>query len=99
MLHILLRQEVNIHFVIKLITLHLNGIFPFNSKNKKESLSSATPCLSNLTSSKKLNLTKISSRNDLKQSCFKTPNKTPLHLKHVTSGKKNTPRGGLLNDR
>lgn len=66
------------------------------SASARKSLASVTPSISNL---KRLNITKNSVRNDLKQSCFKTPNKTPLHLKHVTSGKKNTPRGALLNDR
>lgn len=66
-------------------------------KSESKPLSFVTPSMSKLISHKKLN--KNSNRNDLKQSCFKTPNKTPLHLKQVTSSKKKTPLGGLLNDR
>lgn len=70
-----------------------------SNTDQKSSLSFVTPSVANLISSKNLSFSKNSNRNDLKQSCFKTPNKTPLHLKQVTSSKKKTPHGGLINDR
>lgn len=64
-------------------------------KTSEKTLPFVTPCVANLPS-KRINH-KLSNRPDLKS--YKTPNKTPLHLKQVTSSKKKTPLGGLLNDR
>lgn len=70
-----------------------------SSSLQKSSLSFATPCVTNLILSKK-NLNLNNKKIGLQQSAFKTPNKTPLHLKQVSlSSKKKTPLGGLLNDR
>jgi len=70
-----------------------------SSNSESKTLSFVTPSVANLISSKKLNNINKQSKNGLQNSCFKTPNKTPLHLKHVTSSKKKTPLTNLLNDR